>query len=224
MNPIYQAVFLGRARRVQSNLQRLVDAGVIDAAPTLFQSLCGVLYMLHRITTRPESVGVADAPARTNLRARILARRPIRAPFLIGSRTIRPWDLTGFASSPQFLRRHLVGTYHPGDNALYDLALLRSFPGELEKLQDQVAEAVAGESLRGRWLQDLCVYEGYHAHLSELVDQALAGDLDAKATNISSDATLAGYVDFLLSQPKDFTAAWGAIRRGEFKMGVPAAA
>lgn len=224
MNPVYQAVFLGRAKRVQQNLEKLVGAGVIHEAPTLFQSLCGVLYMLHRITQRPESIGIADAPARTNLRARILARRPIRAPFLIGSRTIRPWDLTGFASSPRFLRRHLVGTYHPGDNALYDLALLRAFPGELELLRAQVDEAMAGSTPRGRWLQDLCVYEGYHAHLSDLVDQALAGDLDAKADGVASDATLQGYVDFLLSQPKDFSEAFAAMRKGEFKLGVPRAA
>lgn len=220
----YQLIFLGRARRVQANVQRLADAGLIERAPTLTQCAFGVLYMLHRIVRRPESIGIADAPERSTRRAKWLAKRPIRAPFLIASRTIRPWDLTGFASSPRFLRRHLVGTYHPGDNALYDLALLAAFPGELDKLRMQVAEAIEGQTIRGRWLQDLCVYEGYHAHLAELVEQAAAGDLTPHVDGVASDATLAGYVDFLLCQPRDLSEAVGAIRRGEFRMGVARAA
>ncbi|TNE85180.1 MAG: hypothetical protein EP330_27675 [Deltaproteobacteria bacterium] len=218
----YQLIFLGRARRVQANVQRLADAGLVDRAPTLTQCAFGVLYMLHRIVRRPESIGIADAPERETWRARLLAKRPIRAPFLLASRTIRPWDLTGFASSPRFLRRHLVGTYHPGDNALYDLALLASFPGELEKLRAQVAEASAGETLRGRWLQDLCVYEGYHEHLAELVDRALAGDLEPRVEGLPTDATLRGYVDFLLAQPEDAGAVLRAWRDGELSAGVAA--
>lgn len=219
---LYQVIFLGRARRVHANVQRLADAGLIDRAPTLTQCSFGVLYMLHRIVRRPESIGIADAPERRTLRARVLARRPVRAPFLLASRTIRPWDLTGFASSPRFLRRHLVGTYHPGDNALYDLALLSSFPGELERLREQVAEARAGETRRGRWLQDLCVYEGYHDHLAGLVDRAIAGDLEPREAGLPTDATLRGYVDFLLQQPEDIGEALAAWREGRLRAGVPA--
>ncbi len=150
---------------------------------------------------QPSRVGGGGAyPNAQHRRARWLALRPVRFPGLVAERVIAPWDLTGFGSSPAFLRRHLLGAYHPHERAIYDLALLSVLPGVLESLRDEVAEIVAGRHPRAECLADLCVFEGYRANLLVLLDQALAGDFDMHDP-IPTDTTLFDFVGWMCEQP-----------------------
>lgn len=213
------ALLLPHPERTRRNLEALHAAGAIDAVPTLFQVFLGVLYMRYRIVFRSETIGVDDAPVRQTRRARLLARRWVRAPFLARERVVAPFDLTGLAATPEFLHRHLIGAYHPGENALYDLALLTAWPGRLEALRTEVAALVEGHHPRGDWLRDLVVYEGYHERLLGLVDQAIAGDLDLRdAGAIASDASLRGFVAWCCNQPATPAEALAAWREGELSL------
>lgn len=209
---------LPASRRTAANLQALRRAGAIDAVPSAFQVFLGVLYMRYRVAFRSDTIGVDAAPVRSTRRARLLDRRLLRAPFLVGERVIAPLDLTGFAATPRYLRRHLVGAYHPGENALYDLAMLTAWPGELECLRSEVAAIVNGTHPRGAWLRDLVVYDGYHERLLTLIDRALAGDFALPPDAIASDASLRGFVAWCCAQPGTPRSAIHALRAGELSL------
>ena len=203
-------------QRGREHLERLGSAGLIDEVPTPFQVVMGVLYMRYRILFRSETIGRDTAPVRDTKRARWLAWRPLRAPFLLWEGAVAPGDLTGFSARPGFLVRHLISAYHPGENASYDLALLAVHPGFLAFLRDRVAEVVADPHHVAR---DLVVYEGYHERLLTLVDRALDGDFSTRdATALASDTSLRGFVRWCASQPATFGDALRAAARGEFSL------
>ncbi len=206
--------------QVHTNLTALHGRGLIDEIPTDFQVAMGVAYMAHRIVLRPQTIGIApDVPMRDTPRARWLSSRLLRLPFLVREGLIHPFELTGLATPPRTLRAHVVGTYHPGDNALYDLSLLAAHEGELDRLLEEVGDIVSGAHPRGIWLADLCVYEGYHDHLLGLVERSLTGDLEPVDPNVPSDASLRGFVCFLCSQPRTPREALAALARGELRLG-----
>ncbi len=214
------ALVLHRPWRIRRVLTALHRAGTIRVMPTAWQVVCGVLYMIARVVLRPETVGQSSVdPARTTPRSRLLAIRAVRAPVLLFTGCIVPWDLTGFGTAPATLRRHLLGAYHPWDNAMYDLAVLSVYPGETARLREDVAAVVAGTHPRAAWLRDLVVYEGYHERLLTVVDRALAGDLRVRdAPSPPSDATVSGWADFVTSLPPTLSEALGAWRAGSFRL------
>lgn len=203
---------------VLDTLRRLVESGRIERAPNLWQIALGAMYMRYRLVFRSETVGLGGVPVRGNLRARLLAWRPIRAPFLLREAVIAPFEMTGLSLSPAFLERHLLGAYHPMDHGMYDLELLSLHEGALERLREQVVEVARGETPRATWLQDLCTYEGYHANLLGLVDRALAGDFAPKDLTVVSDTTLAGYLAWCARQPASPTETWSAWKAGRFSL------
>ncbi|MFT4625983.1 MAG: hypothetical protein ACI8PZ_004654 [Myxococcota bacterium] len=220
MNHAIATVLLRRPTRIAANLTRLRAAGRIDAEPTLWQVFLGVLYMRYRVTFRADTVGVADpGQIRATLRARLLAHRPLRLPFLVAERVIAPRDLTGLIASPEFLERHLLGAFHLEDHAVYDLELLACHPGRLVQLRDRVAAVAEGDTRRARWLQDLVVYDGYHARLLALVDRALAGDFDVlEPGGIASDASLREFIRWCCAAPATPAATVQALREGTFSL------
>jgi hypothetical protein len=192
-----------------TTLNRLAAAGHIPAVPTRCQLWAGVGYMVHRMLFRPGSVGVADAPVRDSRRARWLVYRPVRFFFLAYARVINPFDLLGFSSSEAYIARHVAGTYHPGDNAGYDLTVLSTYPGALEALRARVAAIVDGTAPDAELFRDLCVYAGYHERLLGLVDRAIAGEFASEG--VPSDATVAGFIGWMLAQPAT-ARGWAASR------------
>ena len=209
-------LLLPRPDRIRGNLRALELAGQIDEIPTLFQVFMGVLYMRYRILFRSDTVGVDRVPLRQTPWARRMAWRPLRAPFLIWEQVVAPFDLTGFPARPDFLVRHLVGAYHPGENAQYDLSLLAAHPGYLDDLQKRVSAVVADPD---HWYRDLVVYEGYHERLLTLVDRALQGDFTMSDSDaIASDASLRGFVRWCCAQPMSLAQAFRAARRGELSL------
>jgi hypothetical protein len=153
--------------------------------------------MLHRLVFRSGTVGTCvDRPVRPTWRARVLRFRALRIPFLLAERAIAPFDLSGLASPPERVIRHLLAAHHDGVQFAYDLELLALWPGRLAELRDAVRDVVEHDTPRARWLRDLVVFEGYHEALLEAVDAVLRGEplLSAEQAN-DPDLSLRAFLD-----------------------------
>ena len=194
-----------RPHRMAARVDALYEAGTIDVRPNLWQLWLGVLYMWHRATFRPETIGLSSAPIRPNARARAFQWRPARAPFLFdvlglsGGPRVNPLDHTGLGSSVDHVIRHLLGAHHDADDYHFDLALIAHEDGVLTGLRDRVARIVDGSDDDAAFLKDLCVYEGYHESLLHGIDAWIAGELDLDGTD--PDATLMGLMRWCAAQP-----------------------
>lgn len=218
--PILSRVFLLRPRRVLDHLDQLRASGRHAAVPTPWQLSLGVLRMWVRLVTRPETIGTSAAAVRPTLRARVLAWRPLRFPFLVAERAIAPLDFSGLSSSTARIIKHLLGAHHDGTQALYDLEILASRPGALEELRAALAEIVERDTPRSRWLQDLTVFEGYHAHLLALVDDARAGRFDYDADDARDpDVSFSAYLAWCAAQPPTPAATLASLRAGALDLG-----
>jgi hypothetical protein len=219
--PWYSYPLLLAPRAIARNLDRVRDAGLVDEVPNLWQLSLGVLRMWHRIAFRPETIGTcAGHDVRPTLRARLLQYRPLRFPFLLRERAVAPWDLTGLASSPDRLLRHMLGAHHDGVQFVYDMQILQCYPGKLADLQRAAREVAAEDTPRARWLRDLAVYESYHDNLREFVDRAVErgielSDEDARDPDISFFA----YLDWCARQPATPAQTWRALRAGRYDFG-----
>jgi hypothetical protein len=222
--PLFYRLLLGKPDRVLFHLDKLHAAGRIDSKPNLWQVSMGIFYMLHRMFFRPETIGVDDAPVRETWRARLLAYRPLRVPVLVWQEALDPFDLTGLVGGIQEKHKHLVGAYHPGENALYDLECMAWNEDALRRLREDVIGILEGKTWRARLLQDLAVYEGYHARLLGLVDRALAGDYEpASEKKEHPDTTLRAFLRWCAAQPETPEATLEALLRGEVHFGPRAA-
>lgn len=162
---------------IARTLDEGVRRGLFASTPTTWQLAQGVARMIHRMVTRPESVGLSlDAPPRPGLAARLMQFRPVRGPALLALGAVRPWDLTGLLSARDGLIRHLVGTHHDRRQFGYDLEILRIYPGGLEALRDETRAIIDGTHDKAALLRATCVYEGYHERLLDAVEAALRGE------------------------------------------------
>jgi hypothetical protein len=171
---IFFAVRAHNALAIEETLVAVERAGIVPKTPGPAQIQRGIRHMVRRLVFRPETVGTSKKnPVRANWRARLLAWRAIRIPFLIHEHAIAPLDLSGLASSPERIIRHLLGAHHDGVQFAYDLELLALHPGRLEELRDRARYIVENDTPRSRWLRDLTVFEGYHEALLAAVEKAL---------------------------------------------------
>lgn len=176
--------FAVRARRnmprrspIDETLERIDAAKIVPRTPTREQIDRGILRMLHRLVFRSGTVGTCKAGAvRPTWRARLLQWRALRLPFLVWERAVAPFDLSGLASPPERIIRHLLAAHHDGVQFAYDLELLALYPGRLEELRDEVKKVVESDGPRARWLRDLTVFEGYHEALLDAVERTLRGE------------------------------------------------
>lgn len=174
MRPWYLWPLLVRPRRVLENLERVRAAG--GPSPGEWQLCLGVLRMWHRILFRSGTVGTSRAGRpRPTWRARALHHRALRLPFLLAEGAVVPLDLTGLASSPERLIRHLVGAYHDERQFAFDLEIL-ALHGRLPDLERAARAVVERDTPRTRWLRDLAVFEGYHESLLAATRRALDGE------------------------------------------------
>ncbi|MEZ4443956.1 MAG: hypothetical protein R3B72_33085 [Polyangiaceae bacterium] len=164
--------------RVRERLLDFEARGQVPRAPNPWQVTCGVLRMWGRILFRSETIGTSvDAPVRDTWRARLLAFRPLRFPFLLAEGAITPWDLSGLYSDPARVSQHLICAHHDGHQFVYDFELLACDREVVEALVEEVRAVVSGEHPRAEWLRDLTVFEGYHEALLEAAERALRGEL-----------------------------------------------
>lgn len=196
-------LLLWRPQRVEHKIAGLLDAGVIDERPTLWQLELGVLRMWHRVLFRSDTIGTCENQSvRSTWRARLLHNRLVRGPCLLMERAIAPWDHTGLASSPSRIIRHLLAAHHDGAQFAYDLSILRAQPGALERLRAEVQGILAQDTDRDRWLRDLAVFEGYHEALSVAVERTLEGEpLLSPAQSRDPDISFEAFITWCLNQP-----------------------
>ncbi len=205
---------------VRERLRRAAAAGLVERAPNLWQVSLGIARMWHRVVFRPETIGTCrEHPVRSTWRARLLAARPLRFPFLLTERAVAPWDFSGLLSSTDRVVRHLLGAHHDGVQFVYDLQLLRCHPGALERLRAETAAVVAGTHPRAGWLRDLVVFERYHESLLEAVERALEGSEPVDAATLADpDLTLTGYLRWCAAQPATPEQTWRQWRDGSFTL------
>jgi hypothetical protein len=187
---------------IVQRLARIEAAGIVPVTPTPDQVLVGVQRMLARLVFRTNTVGTcANNPVRNTWRARLLQHRAIRLPFLLAGRAVAPLDLSGLASPPAQIIRHLLGAHHDGAQFGYDLELLALYPGQLEALHKATCEVLQHDTRRSRWLRDLVVFEGYHEALRAATERALRGEpLYGEEDARNPDISLRAYLAWCASQ------------------------
>lgn len=197
-SPWYVRAFLPGSARIEASLERAQLAGIVQVTPTSSQIARGVLRMVNRLVFRSGTVGTCkDGAVRANLRARLLQYRVIRLPFLVAERAVAPLDLSGLASPPERIIRHLLAAHHDGPQFAYDLELLALWPGKLEELRRAVLDVVHRDTPRSRWLRDLAVFDGYHEHLLAAVESAIAGEpILSRAESTDPDLSFRAYLDW----------------------------
>ena len=221
-SPWYVRLLLPGSARVEEGLLRARIAGIVSETPNPFQVLLGVARMQYRLLFRTNTVGTCTEHAvRQTWRARVLHHRFVRLPFLLAERAVAPFDLSGLASPPERVIRHLLGAHHDGSQLAYDLELLALWPGALESLRDAVLEIVEQDSARARWLRDLVVFEGYHAALLQGVRGALRGELPLTGAQRSDpDLSLRAYLAWCARQPSTLRSALRAWWRGDLRFAL----
>lgn len=221
MTPWYVRLVLLQPSRVRAGIERLRARGV-GPLPGDWQLCLGVLRMWHRLLFRAETVGTCTGgKVRATWRARLLALRPLRFPFLVAERAVAPFDFTGLASPPERVIRHLLGAHHDQNQFVYDLELL-AHHGRLDELHEAVRAVVARDDDRARWLRDLTVFEGYHESLLAAVERALArGPEMSEAEARDPDISFGAYLAWCARQPATPADTLRAWRDGRFRFGSP---
>jgi hypothetical protein len=194
-------LLLWSPKRIEARLERLHANGVIAVKPNLWQAWLGVVYMWVRVAKRPETIGLSDgAPVRQTPGAKRMDQRLYRIPAVLRARAVNPGDQTGLGSSATHVIRHLLAAYHPGENLLYDLAILHTEPGALAELRARAAAVVDGSDPNAEALRDLTVYEGYHEKLlASVVRWMDEGRTDHH--QVHPDTTLPAFLAWCAAQP-----------------------
>lgn len=219
--PLLSKILLLAPTRIQTALEAAEDKGLVAEAPNLWQITLGVMRMVHRMISRPDSIGLSvDSAPRRGLRARLLRARPLRLPFVLAVGAVRPWDLSGMLSRPDEVIRHLVGTHHDRHQFAYDLQILSLTEGALERLLGEAIRTRDGDSAMGRLMQDLCVFEGYHERLVHAVERALERDFQLDPSEAEDpDISFEAYLRWCKRQPATPAETLLAIREGRFAIG-----
>ena len=219
--PWYVRPILLRPDRILATMQKARERGVTDL-PNLWQLSLAVLRMWHRMAFRAETIGTCKAGVRrATWKARVFAYRPLRLPFLVAEGAVTPLDLTGLASPPNRIIRHLLGAHHDELQFLFDLELLQ-LHGQLPALREAVAEVVAQDTRRTRHLRDLVVFEGYHEQLLAAVERIACGQpLADQKSRRDPDLSFWACMRWCAQQPPDPLQTWQAYRKGRFAFDSP---
>jgi hypothetical protein len=205
---------------VSAGLEQIRRAGIVPKVPTLWQIQLGVLSMWHRVLFRSETIGTcAEGRVRSTLRARILHRRALRAPFLLRERAIAPWDFSGLVSSPERLIRHLLGAHHDNEDYLYDISILACYPGRLEEALQRTKAVTTEATTHARWLKDLVVFEGYHERLERSLERVIEEGVQLPyPESADPDVSFLAYLNWCAAQPSTPSESWSALRKGKLKL------
>lgn len=216
--------------RIDAALDRIASTGRVPRTPNTWQITLGVLRMWHRMFFRSETVGKSADPVRAGVRARLLALRPLRFPFLLREKAVAPLDFSGLLSPRERVIRHLLGAHHEGNQFVYDLEMLSLFPSSdeatpievesaLEEVRRRARDVVEGRDARHAFLRDLCVYERYHEHLVDAVEAFLAGDRRLSDAELRDpDISFFAYLAWCAAQPATPEETWALLRSGRYSV------
>ncbi|MBM4358670.1 MAG: hypothetical protein FJ096_11240 [Deltaproteobacteria bacterium] len=216
--PLVARLLLVDPRAIDARLDRLRESRSLEDVPNAWQLTLGIARMWHRVVFRSDTIGTCRShPVRRSLRARALAFRPLRFPFLLRERAIAPLDFSGLLSDRERVIRHLLGAHHDANQFAYDLEMLAHEPGALEELHLRVKGVLEDDSPRTRFLRDLVVYEGYHEHLERAVARAIAGDFGlTEDERHDPDISFGAYLGWCARQPKTPESTWRAFLSGRY--------
>jgi hypothetical protein len=157
-----------RPSLVRRRLTRLRDLGHVDALPTTAQLL---------VAARDQMILSATAETRLFYRSQGIpwTFHNVRR-FLHGPATML--DPVGLFSPRDAIIEHVLQTFHR--HPVYDLVLLRGFPGGVEEMQRQAEQIGAGTHPHQRALASLIEDGAYHARLADEV-RAFRADPHAEA-------------------------------------------
>jgi hypothetical protein len=207
-----------RARPPVDDVGDAVAAAVPSRLPSRWQVALGILRMQHRLLTRRASVGLASLPREPGLWPRLLEQHVVRAPFLLLEGSVVPHDLSGLRSKSSTLQRHLLGTYHAGNEANYDLEILAARdPQALVTLREACIAVVDGRHPRARRWRSLCVYAGAHEELLAQIDRALRGEFLGR-TRDDPDVSFFAFLRFCARQPADPNTTAAAWQTGRYHL------
>jgi hypothetical protein len=217
---LWARVLLLDPARIDEKLAMVRSSGLVSHTPNRWQIALGVVRMLHRVALRSDTVGTSrENPVRGTWRARLLAWRPLRFPFLLAERAVAPLDMSGLLSSRERVICHLLAAHHDRTQFTYDLELLAIEPGALDELYERAKSVVDGTDARAEWLRDLVVFVGYHESLLAAAERARCGDLSVPEPDASDpDVTLSAYLAWCVAQPETPAATWDAVRQGLFSL------
>ncbi len=218
--PLVARLLLIDPSAIEARLETLRASGRVPEVPSAWQIFLGVVRMWERMIFRSETVGQSSDPVRDTWRAKRFAWRPLRFPFLLMERAIAPLDFSGLISTRERVLRHLLGAHHDANQFVYDLEMLSVTDDSGEALRELLArarEVATSDSPHSRFLRDLVVYEGYHRHLVEAVEDAIAGkERLSEAERVDPDISFLGYLAWCAKQPKTPRETITALREGRF--------
>ncbi len=218
IDPRYYAV-LWRPDRLVDNLRMLYLRGHTEGVPNLWQVFQGTWFYWYRYFFRSGTVGLdTQHQVRDTFLAKMLQNKALRTPVLFAWGATGPrLDITGLAVPVDYKVRHLIGAYHPGDNAVYDLQYVDCFPGKLEELRDWVVKVLDEDTPGHRFVKDLNIYEHYHERLLWQVQEALEGRFSVAAENAHNpDTSTTVHVRWCLNAPATPEETAEAIAQGTY--------
>jgi hypothetical protein len=215
--PWFARLLLIDPAKIERRLADIERSGLVRRVPNAWQISLGVLRMCHRLIFRSEEIGTSSNPPRPNWRARLLAFRPFRFPFLLAEKAVAPHDFSGLLSGRERVLSHLLGAHHDGPQFVYDLEMLSVDPGAIEELLRRVRDVLENDTPRSRWLRDLTVFEGYHEALLAAAERASRGEFDYPAEAAANpDIRFVAYLDWCARQPETYEETLVAYRAGRY--------
>lgn len=215
--PLFAKVILIDPAAVERRLEAIAKSGLVPRVPNAWQITLGILRMWHRLIFRNDDIGTSSARPRATWRARLLAYRPLRFPFLLAEKAVAPHDFSGLLSSRERVLTHLLGAHHEGAQFVYDLEMLGADPGAYDELLRRVREVVEHDTPRARWLRDLTVFEGYHEALLVATERAMQGLFDYPPELAHDpDTRFVAYLEWCARQPATSDETVAAWRAGRF--------
>jgi hypothetical protein len=182
------------ARDIADRLGFFVGHGLLDALPSPWQVRVGWAAML------PISLSESERE-RARSRRTWAGQIPIRVPLqlLYSPRQLR-LD-TGLRIPAAAIVRHLVCVHHEDAFLAYDLQLLHSHPGGLERLTDAAARIVDGRDPLAPGLRQLVGGPGYHERQIPLAAAAARFEYPDPLDLDPRFCSLLGFARFCLSLP-----------------------
>ena len=182
------------AEHIKQRLSYFVAKGDLETIPSRWQVRAATVAML------PVALSESDRE-RERSRQTWFGQIPIRVPLQILFNPRQLMADTGLSQRADQIVRHLLSVYHEDAFLGYDLQLLESHIGGLERLAREAQRVVDGDTRWTPFLTRLVSWPGYHQRLVELAEDAKSGkypdpvDVDPRA------ATLVGFANFCNSMP-----------------------